>query len=88
MAGLLLTSISSGQLISRTGHYKIFPVIGTALVTIGLLLLSRLGPDTNRLDASLYMFVFGMGLGSAMQVTVIALRTPSTTRISAPPPLG
>jgi hypothetical protein len=46
MAGLL-TSISSGQLISRTGHYKIFPVIGTALMTIGLLLLSRLGPDSS-----------------------------------------
>ena len=72
MVGLLLTSVSSGQLISRTGHYKIFPIVGTALMTIGLLLLSRLGPDTSWLDASLYMFVFGMGLGSVMQVTVIA----------------
>jgi hypothetical protein len=72
MAGLLLTSVGSGQLISRTGHYKIFPIIGTALMTIGLLLLSRLGPDTSWLDVSLYMFVFGMGLGSVMQVTVIA----------------
>ena len=44
MAGLLLTSISSGQLISRWGRYKIFPIIGTALMTVGLLLLSRLGP--------------------------------------------
>jgi EmrB/QacA subfamily drug resistance transporter len=72
MLGLLLTSVGSGQLISRTGHYKIFPIIGTALMTIGLLLLSRLAPDTSWLDASLYMFVFGMGLGSVMQVTVIA----------------
>ncbi len=72
MVGLLLTSVSSGQLISRTGHYKIFPIVGTALMTIGLLLLSRLGPDTSWLDVSLYMFVFGMGLGSVMQVTVIA----------------
>jgi EmrB/QacA subfamily drug resistance transporter len=72
MAGLLLTSIASGQLISRTGHYKIFPIVGTALMTIGLLLLSRLGPDTGWLDVSLYMFVFGMGLGSVMQVTIIA----------------
>ena len=72
MVGLLLTSVGSGQLISRTGHYKIFPIVGTALMTIGLLLLSRLGPDTSWLDASLYMFVFGMGLGSVMQVTVIA----------------
>ena len=74
LIGLLLTSVSSGQLISRTGHYKIFPIIGTALITIGLLLLSRLGPDTSWLDASLYMFVFGAGLGSVMQVTVIAVQ--------------
>ncbi len=74
MIGLLLTSVSSGQLISRTGRYKIFPIIGTALITIGLLLLSRLGPDTSWLDASLSMFVFGAGLGSVMQVTVIAVQ--------------
>ena len=74
MIGLLLTSVSSGQLISRTGHYKVFPIIGTALITIGLLLLSRLGPDTSWLAASLYMFVFGAGLGSVMQVTVIAVQ--------------
>ena len=74
MAGLLLTSISSGQLISRWGHYKIFPIVGTALMTIGLLLLSRLGPHTSGLVTSLYMFVFGMGLGSVMQVLVIAVQ--------------
>jgi EmrB/QacA subfamily drug resistance transporter len=74
MAGLLLTSISSGQLISRTGRYKVFPILGTALMTIGLVLLSRLGPETSWLDASLYMFVFGLGLGSVMQVLVIAVQ--------------
>ena len=74
MIGVLLTSVASGQLISRTGRYKIFPIIGTAVMTIGLLLLSRLGPDTSWLDASLYMFVFGAGLGSVMQVTVIAVQ--------------
>ena len=74
LIGLLLTSVGSGQLISRTGNYKVFPIIGTALITIGLLLLSRLGPDTSWLDASLYMFVFGAGLGSVMQVTVIAVQ--------------
>jgi EmrB/QacA subfamily drug resistance transporter len=74
MAGLLLTSISSGQLISRWGRYKIFPIAGTALMTIGLLLLSRLGPHTSGLITSLYMFVFGMGLGSVMQVLVIAVQ--------------
>ena len=74
MAGLLLTSISSGQLISRWGHYKPFPIIGTALMTIGLLLLSRLDADTSWLDASLYMFVFGLGLGSVLQVLIIAVQ--------------
>ena len=74
MVGLLLTSISSGQLISRWGHYKIFPIVGTALMTIGLLLLSRLGPRTGGVITSLYMFVFGMGLGSVMQVLVIAVQ--------------
>jgi EmrB/QacA subfamily drug resistance transporter len=74
MAGLLLTSISSGQLLSRWGRYKVFPIVGTALMTIGLLLLSRLGPNTSGLITSLYMFVFGMGLGSVMQVLVIAVQ--------------
>ena len=74
MIGLLLTSVISGQLISSTGRYKVFPIVGTVLMTIGLLLLSRLGPDTSWFDASLYMFVFGAGLGSVMQVTVIAVQ--------------
>ncbi|HLY49464.1 MAG TPA: MDR family MFS transporter [Solirubrobacteraceae bacterium] len=74
MVGLLLTSISSGQLISRWGHYKIFPIVGTALMTVGLLLLSRLGPESSGLVTALYMFVFGMGLGSVMQVLVIAVQ--------------
>ena len=74
MVGLLLASITSGQLISRWGHYKIFPIIGTALMTIGLLLLSRLGPRTSGPATSLYMFVFGLGLGSVMQVLVIAVQ--------------
>ncbi|HWD85672.1 MAG TPA: MDR family MFS transporter [Solirubrobacteraceae bacterium] len=74
MAGLLLTSIGSGQLISRTGRYKIFPVLGTAIMTLGLFLLSRLGTGTSTLLASVYMFVFGIGLGGVMQVLVIAVQ--------------
>ena len=41
MGGMLISSIASGQLISRTGRYKIFPMVGTAVMTIGLALLSR-----------------------------------------------
>jgi EmrB/QacA subfamily drug resistance transporter len=74
MAGLVLTSVSSGQLISRWGRYKPFPIAGTALMTMGLLLLSRLGPGTSWLDVSLSMFVFGLGLGSVLQVLVIAVQ--------------
>ncbi|WP_242606276.1 MDR family MFS transporter [Protofrankia symbiont of Coriaria ruscifolia] len=74
MAGLLLTSISSGQLISRTGWYKVFPVVGTALTTVGLFLLSMLGVGSTGLEMSAAMFVFGLGLGATMQVLVIAVQ--------------
>ena len=74
MLGLLLTSIGSGQIITRTGHYRVFPIIGTALMVLGLVLLSRLGVRTPRAIASLYMFVLGLGLGCVMQVLVLAVQ--------------
>jgi EmrB/QacA subfamily drug resistance transporter len=74
MAGLLLTSITSGQIISRTGHYKPFPIIGTAVMVVGLLLLSGMTATTSKLEASLYMFVLGLGIGSVMQVLVLAVQ--------------
>jgi EmrB/QacA subfamily drug resistance transporter len=74
MAGLLLTSIVTGQLVSRTGHYRIFPIIGTAAMTCGLYLLSHLGVATSTAVSSLYMFVLGAGIGASMQVLVIAVQ--------------
>ncbi len=74
MAGLLLTSIGTGQLISRWGRYKVFPIVGTALLTLGLYLLSHLGVSTSALQSSLYMFVLGVGIGATMQVLVIAVQ--------------
>jgi EmrB/QacA subfamily drug resistance transporter len=74
MAGLLVTSIGSGQLISRFGRYKVFPVIGTALATVALFLFSTIDPSTSRLVISLYMVVLGAGLGFTMQVIVIAVQ--------------
>lgn len=74
MGGLLVTSIASGQIISRTGRYKPFPIAGTAVMVVGLLLLSTLGPHTTRLTASLFMFVLGLGLGMVMQVLVLAVQ--------------
>jgi EmrB/QacA subfamily drug resistance transporter len=72
MAGLLTTSIASGQLISRFGHYKPFPIAGTALMALGLALLSRLQPDTPTVVAGAYMLVLGLGLGLVFQVLVLA----------------
>ena len=72
MAGLLITSIGSGQLISRFGRYKPFPIAGTAIIALGLWLLSRLHVDTSTLVASVYMLVLGLGLGMVLQVLVLA----------------
>ena len=74
MLGLFGTSIGSGQIISRWGRYKIFPIVGTALMTLGLGLMSTIGPHTSTLDSSIFMFIFGAGLGGVMQVTVIAVQ--------------
>jgi EmrB/QacA subfamily drug resistance transporter len=74
MAGLLLTSTASGILISRWGRYKIFPVVGTAVMTVGMYLLSMLGVTTSTVVSSLYMFVLGVGIGAVMQVLVIAVQ--------------
>jgi EmrB/QacA subfamily drug resistance transporter len=74
MGGLLVTSIASGQIISRTGRYKPFPIIGTAAMVIGLLLLSGMNAGTSRLQASAYMFVLGLGIGAVMQVLVLAVQ--------------
>jgi len=74
MGGLLITSISSGQIISRTGRYKPFPIAGTAIMVVGLFLLSTMGPHTTRVVASAFMFVLGLGLGLVMQVLVLAVQ--------------
>ena len=74
MGGMLLTSIASGQIISRTGRYKFFPILGTLVMAGGLFLLSRMTDETTTLSASLTMLVLGLGLGMVMQVLVIAVQ--------------
>ncbi len=74
MGGLLLTSIGSGQIISRTGRYRIFPIIGTAMLAVGLYLFSTLTPSTTTVELSLEMFLVGAGLGLIMQVLVLAVQ--------------
>ena len=74
MFGLLLASIGSGQLVSRWGRYKVFPVVGAALMTVGLYLMSLVGVTTGAWTMSAFMFVFGVGLGLVMQVLVVAVQ--------------
>ncbi|MCT9087894.1 MFS transporter [Streptomyces sp. ASQP_92] len=72
--GMLLTSTASGQIVSRTGRWKVFPIAGTAVTTIGLLLLHRLTETSPTWEMSLYFFVFGAGLGLVMQVLVLVVQ--------------
>ena len=72
--GLLLASVTSGQLISRRGRYKIFPIIGTALMIVALLLLSTLSEHTSSLLMDTYFFLLGISLGLILQVLVIAVQ--------------
>jgi EmrB/QacA subfamily drug resistance transporter len=74
MLGVLVASITGGQLISRYGRYKVFPIVGTAVMTVGLLLLSRLGVGSSTWTASAYMLVVGLGIGMVMQVLVLAVQ--------------
>src|SRR5438105_7385127 len=74
MLGILVTSIGSGRIISRTGRYKLFPVLGFALMTVGLIALSTMNARTTQLTASLYMLVFGLGFGMVSQVLIVAIQ--------------
>ena len=74
MAGMLTSSIVSGQLISRTGRYKIFPVVGTGVMTLGLFLLSRLPVGASMVRIESTLLLLGLGIGLVMQVLVIAVQ--------------
>jgi EmrB/QacA subfamily drug resistance transporter len=74
MAGVLVTSILSGQLISRLGRYKPFPVAGTALMVVAMFLLSRLEASTSVWVAAAFALILGLGLGMVMQVLVLAVQ--------------
>ena len=74
MAGLLVTSILSGNLISRFGHYRPFPIAGTAIMAAGLFLLSTISVSTPTLRTAGFMVVLGLGLGMVMQVLVLAVQ--------------
>ncbi|MEV8626781.1 MDR family MFS transporter [Streptomyces sp. NPDC051079] len=72
--GLLIASIFSGNVVSKTGHYRTFPIAGCLVMGLGLYLLSLMEPGTDTWLASLYMFVLGVGIGLCMQVLTIAVQ--------------
>jgi EmrB/QacA subfamily drug resistance transporter len=72
MVGLLSSSVLAGQLVSRTGRYKVFPVTGTAVAALALFLLSTMGTDTRQTEVIVYMILLGVGIGFTMQILVLA----------------
>lgn len=72
--GLLFSSTVSGQIVSRTGRWKVFPIAGTGVTTIGLLLLHQLDEHSSTGEMSVYFLVFGLGLGLVMQVLVLIVQ--------------
>ena len=77
MGGLMLSSVTSGRLIARTGRYRWYPIAGTAITVVGLTLLSRMTPHTPVPEAALFMAVLGLGLGMVMQVLILAVQNDS-----------
>lgn len=74
VVGLLIAAIASGNAVSRTGKYRVFPIVGSAGMAIGLYLLSRMDENTGFWESSAYMFVLGVGVGLTMQVLLIAVQ--------------
>jgi EmrB/QacA subfamily drug resistance transporter len=74
IVGLFVASIGSGQLVTRTGRYKVYPIAGSALMVVALFLLSLLRVDTPYWLLGAYAFVFGFGLGLTMQTIVVAVQ--------------
>jgi EmrB/QacA subfamily drug resistance transporter len=74
MLGLLSASSGSGQIISRTGRYKAFPLVGTALATVAMALLAGMGPETTGRTVTVYMVILGAGIGFTLQTLILAVQ--------------
>ncbi|HET9641708.1 MAG TPA: MDR family MFS transporter [Candidatus Paceibacterota bacterium] len=72
--GILIASITSGRTISRTGRYRMWPIMGFAIVTYGIWLLSHIGVNTSQWTISAWMFITGFGVGCSMQVMTLAVQ--------------
>jgi EmrB/QacA subfamily drug resistance transporter len=71
MLGMLVVSLVVGTAVTRTGRWRIYPIIGTVLMAVGGLLLSTLSTDTSRFTSGVFMVVLGAGMGFLMQVTML-----------------
>ena len=78
VAGMLITSIGSGNLVGRTGRYKVFPVAGTAVMAVAFVLLSTMNAATPTWQQSVYLFVLGTGIGLCMQVLILVVQNTSS----------
>lgn len=74
MLGLLAASMAAGQITSRTGYYRAFPIVGTAVATVAMLLLSSMSAGTRQASVTAYMIVLGVGIGLSMQTLVLAVQ--------------
>jgi len=74
IGGMLVTFIISGRMVTQRGKYKIFPILGTAVMAVGIYLLALMTPSTSLFVSSIYMFVVGVGIGLVMQVLVVAIQ--------------
>lgn len=74
IVGLMTTTVGSGIAITKTGRYKIFPILGTGLLTVGMILMATLSGATSNLLILLYMLLVGIGIGFVMQVLVIVIQ--------------
>jgi EmrB/QacA subfamily drug resistance transporter len=80
IGGLMVASLAAGQVTSRTGRYKIFPVLGSVLMVVGMALLTRTAADTPLWQTDIFMAVFGLGLGMNMQSIVLAMQNSADPR--------
>jgi EmrB/QacA subfamily drug resistance transporter len=74
MLGLLASSMVSGQVISRTGRYKVFPVAGCAAAAVAMFLMSTMGPGTTQRTVTMYMVLLGIGIGLTIQTLILAVQ--------------
>jgi EmrB/QacA subfamily drug resistance transporter len=77
VAGMLITSIGSGNIVGRTGRYKVFPIAGTAVMAVAFLLLSGMNAATPTWQQSVYLFILGTGIGLCMQVLILVVQNTS-----------